>query len=72
MFKFLLYLFLFYFLFRFLFGSLFKSKASYFDTNNHQNDQKPEGSISVDSDTIPKGKGSDKNPGEYVDYEEVK
>lgn len=83
MIKFLLYLFLFYVLSRLVFGKLMggntiKTKVYRYDTHHHhynqsQNPQQPEGKITINPNiNNTTKKSSDKNLGEYVDYEELK
>ncbi len=78
MFKFLLYLFLIYIVVRFLFGRFFGSTIKVKTFNYHAQltrqpvDEKPEGTVVIETEQAPKKPGSDKNLGEYVDFEEVK
>ena len=81
MIKFLIYLFLFYVLFRLLFGKYMggtvKTKVFRFDTHHHHHynkadQKKPEGNVTINPKINKTQKPTDKNIGEYVDYEEVK
>ncbi|MEI6507171.1 MAG: DUF4834 domain-containing protein [Bacteroidota bacterium] len=75
MIKFIIYLFLFYFLFRFVFGVLLKGifRATVINLNqNKQEGRNGDSKVKVETNTEKNPNASDKNIGEYVDYEEVK
>ncbi len=75
MIKFIIYLFLFYFLFRFVFGVLLKGifRATVINLNqNKQESRNGDSKVKVETNTVKNPNASDKNIGEYVDYEEVK